>query len=141
MELTRTRALVVGASGGLGQAVAQALYDAGATLAVTGRDPARLTAAGQAGTVATIRLDLTEPTAPDQAVAQAVAVLGGLDLVVCCAGAVAFGPVTELDDAVLVRLFEANVLGPIRLARAAVPVLAPGGMLVMVSGVVADQPT
>lgn len=141
MELTHARALVVGASGGLGGALVRALRDAGARIAVTGRDPVRLAAAAGDGAVAAIRLDLSEPTAADQAVAEAADALGGLDLVVCCAGAVAFGPVTELDDAVLMRLFEANVLGPIRLARAAIPALSPGGMLVMISGVVADQPT
>ncbi len=141
MDLSHTRALVVGASGGLGGAISRALREQGALIAVTGRDPARLRAIADEVGAPQIRLDLSEPTAADQAVGEAVALLGGLDLVICCAGTVAFGPLSELDDAVLVRLFEANVFGPIRLARAAARVLGPGSALVMVSGVVADDPT
>jgi NAD(P)-dependent dehydrogenase (short-subunit alcohol dehydrogenase family) len=141
MEIATIRALIVGASGGLGGAIARALRDLGARIAVTGRDPVRLAAIADEVGAPPIRLDLSEPTAADQAVGEAVALLGGLDLVVCCAGTVAFGPLQELEDAVLVRLFEANVFGPIRLARAAARVLAPGGALVMVSGIVADRPT
>jgi NAD(P)-dependent dehydrogenase (short-subunit alcohol dehydrogenase family) len=140
MDLSQTRALVVGASGGLGGAIARALREQGAPIVVTGRDPSRLAAIADDVGAPRIRLDLAEPTAADQAVGEAVALLGGLDLVVCCAGTVAFGPLSELDDAVLVRLFEANVFGPIRLARAAARVLGPGSALVMISGVVADHP-
>ena len=141
MDLSRTRALVVGASGGLGGAISRALHAQGAAIVVTGRDPVRLTAIAEEVGAQPVRLDLSEPTAADQAVGEAVALLGGLDVVICCAGTVAFGPLSELDDVVLARLFEANVFGPIRLARAAARVLGPGSALVMVSGVVADHPT
>jgi len=140
MDLRSTRALVVGASGVLGGEVARALAARGAQLAVTGRDPERRRRIASELGVPGIALDLSEPTSADQAVAEAVAALGGIDLVVSCVGAVAFGPVTELDDAVMVKLFDANVFGPIRLARAVVPVLGPGSALVVLSGVVAEQP-
>jgi NAD(P)-dependent dehydrogenase (short-subunit alcohol dehydrogenase family) len=141
MDIASTRALVVGASGVLGAEVARDLCARGARVAVAGRDPRRRSLIAEELGVPGIALDLSEPTSADQAVGEAVAVLGGIDVVVSCVGAVAFGPVTELDDAVMLRLFDANVFGPIRLARAAVPVLAPGGTLVMVSGIVAEQPT
>jgi cyclic-di-GMP-binding biofilm dispersal mediator protein len=141
VEISGTRALVVGASGGLGGAIARALRARGATIAVTGRDPVRLAAIADEVGAPPIRLDLSEPTAADQAVGEAIELLGGLDLVICCAGTVAFGPLSELEDAVLTRLFEANVFGPIRLARASARVLGPGSALVMVSGIVADRPT
>jgi cyclic-di-GMP-binding biofilm dispersal mediator protein len=140
MDLTDARALVVGASGEVGGAVARELAARGVRLVVTGRDTGRRERIAHELGAPSLALDLSEPTAADQAIAAAVAVLGGLDLVVSCVGAVAFGPVTELEDAVLVRLFEANVFGPIRLARAAMPALEPGGALVMVSGVVAEVP-
>jgi NAD(P)-dependent dehydrogenase (short-subunit alcohol dehydrogenase family) len=141
MELRGTRALVVGATGGIGGAVARALVEAGAQLVVAGRDPARLAAVAAATGARAVAADLSEPTAADQAIGEAVAMLGGLDLVVCCVGGVAFGPVSELDDAAMTAVFAANVFGPIRLARAAVPALAPGGVMATISGVVADHPT
>ena len=71
----------------------------------------------------------------------AVAMLGGLDLVVCCVGGVAFGPLSDLDDAAMAAVFAADVFGPIRLARAAMPALATGGVIATISGVAADHPT
>jgi NAD(P)-dependent dehydrogenase (short-subunit alcohol dehydrogenase family) len=140
MDLAVSRAVVVGATGGLGTAVARSLVTAGASVAVAGRDPGRLATIAAERDVPAVQIDLAEPTSADQALAAAVAALGGLELVVCCAGTVAFGPVTDLDDRVLTALFETNVFGPIRLARAAIPLLAPGGALVNVSGVAADLP-
>lgn len=66
--------------------------------------------------------------------------LGGLDLVVCCVGAVAVGPVAEPDAAAMAPVCTANAFGPIRLARAAVPARAPGGVMPTISGAVADHP-
>jgi len=112
----------------------------GAQLVVTGRDPRRLAAIAAATGGTAVAADRSEPTAAEQAIAASVDILGGLDVVACCLGAVACGPVRELDDAVMSALFAANVFGPIRLTRAAVPALAPGGVLVTVSGIVADHP-
>jgi cyclic-di-GMP-binding biofilm dispersal mediator protein len=141
MDLSGARGLVVGASGGLGAAIAGALAARGAVLAVTGRDQVRLDRVARACDAVPIRLDLSEGGGADRAVAEAVSALGGLDLVICCVGTVAFGPVAELDDAVLAELFDVNLFGPMRLARAALPALADGGTLAMMSGIVAEMPT
>lgn len=141
MQMSGARVLVAGATGGLGGAIARALVQAGAQVAVSGRDPARLAAiAAETGGVP-LEADLVDPTAPELLVADAAARLGGLDAVVCAVGVVAFGPITELDDAVLTHLFQVNTLLPIRLTRAALGVLRQGGMVVNVSSVVAEQPT
>jgi NAD(P)-dependent dehydrogenase (short-subunit alcohol dehydrogenase family) len=141
VEIMGARVLVAGASGGLGGAIARELAARGARLAVSGRDPGRLAAAAAATGGAPLARDLTEPTGPEQLVGEAADTLGGLDAVVCAAGVVAFGPVTELDDRVLTRLFTVNTLAPIRLSRAALGSLGPGGAIVNVSAVVADMPT
>lgn len=141
MEMPGSRVLVAGATGGFGGALAGALAGAGARLVVSGRDPGRLAAVAARTGGTGVAADLADPTAPDLLVAEAAERLGGLDAVVCAVGAVAFGPVTELDDAVLGRLFTVNTLIPIRLTRAALGALGRGGMVVNVSAIVADRPT
>jgi NAD(P)-dependent dehydrogenase (short-subunit alcohol dehydrogenase family) len=140
MEMGGQRALVIGASGGFGGYVARALSARGARLVVSGRDVARLDAiAGDTGATA-IATDLVVPGAPDALVEDAVTTLSGLDIVVMSAGAVAFGPVVELDDDVLRRLIDIDLVVPILVSRAAARALGPGGVIVNVSAVVADQP-
>lgn len=140
MEIQGARALVVGASGGFGAEIARSLGAAGATLAVHGRDTGRLEAiaAQTGGTV--IAGDLTAPGAPRDVVDRAAEALGGLDIVVMSAGAVAFGPVAELDEDVLRRIIDIDLVAPILVAQAATRHLGQGGVIVNVSAVVADQP-
>jgi NAD(P)-dependent dehydrogenase (short-subunit alcohol dehydrogenase family) len=140
MELTGARALVLGATGGFGAQVARSLSAGGAALAVHGRDPERLAAvAGELG-AHPVPGDLTAPGVPDEVVDAAAAALGGLDVVVMSAGAVAFGPVAELDEAVLRQVMDLDLVAPILVARAATRHLAKGGVVAQVSAVVADQP-
>ncbi len=73
------------------------------------------------------------------AVEAALAAYGRLDGLVNAAGEVAFGPLAEVDDAALDRLVASNLLGPLRIVRAALPHLE-GGFVVNISAVVAEQP-
>lgn len=66
---------------------------------------------------------------------------GGLDGVVCCAGTVAFGPLDETPADVLHAIVAVDLVGPLMLARAAIPVLPRGGFILNVSGVIAEIPT
>jgi short-subunit dehydrogenase len=61
--------------------------------------------------------------------------------VVVAWGVVAFGPAAEADDAVTEELFAVNTLAPMSLVRAALPHLADGGAVVLLSAIVADAPT
>jgi len=136
--------LVVGASGGLGAAISRELADRGARLTLSGRSDDRLAAlAADLGdaVVAVIPGDLIAPDFPRQLVEQAQAAPGGLTGVVFAAGVVAFGEIGVLDDDVLDELMLVNLLAPIRLVRAAVGVLPPGGFIAVVSAVVAELPT
>ena len=56
-------------------------------------------------------------------------------------GVVAFGPAAEANDAVTEELFAVNTLAPMSLVRAALPHLADGGAVVLLSAIVADAPT
>ncbi len=149
MELDGRSVLVVGATGGLGRELVALLSSRGARLTLAGRSLERLAALPAPG-AAMVAGDLAVPADPARFVAAAVEAHGGLDGVVNAAGVVAFGGLTDLDDATLERLFAVDVLGPLRLMRAAVPFLAAssaaggtgagGGFVVNVSAVVAEQP-
>lgn len=142
MRMDGARILVAGASGALGGLVAEELAGRGARLMLTGRDVERLArAAARAGDAAQVAADLREPGAPERAVAAAVEALGGLDAVVCAIGLVAFGEAREVEDSVLTKLFETNVIAPVRLLRAGVAELGEGGVIVNVSAITAELPT
>ena len=141
MDLGEKRFIVAGATGELGGRLASGLIDAGARVALAGRDAAALaTIASQHGAPAA-ELDLEDASSIDDAVRTAAEALGGLDGLVVATGAVAFGPASGLDGAVAARLMQVNALGPIALIGAALPVLTRPAAIVALSAVVADHPT
>ncbi len=87
---------------------------------------------------ARVALDLRSPEACAAAVGAAVEHRGRLDVVINAVGVVAFGSVDELSVDTMEELFLTNTFVPIMLARAALPVLQPGGAIVNISGVVAE---
>ena len=132
--------LLVGASGGMGRPLAAALAGRGAHLALAGRDRSRLDQLG-VGEHITFAFDLGDVAAAEPLIVAAAEALGGLDGVVCCAGAVAFGPLDEIPSDVLHEIVAVDLVGPIMLARAAIPILPHGGFILNVSGVIAEFPT
>ena len=129
--------LVVGASGGLGTAICRDLASRGAVLTMAGRDTARLQAIGVPGALVTA--DLRTPEASAAVAAAAIEHAGKLDVVVNAVGVVAFGTVADLSVDVMEELFMTNTFIPIMLAQAALAHLAPGGAIVNISGVIAEQ--
>lgn len=113
--------LVTGGSSGIGLATVQRLTAAGDRVFSLARRPAP--AAG----VTSIEADLTDPSTADAAVAQVVDDAGRLDAVVNNAGHGALAPMVEVPDADVAAIFETNVFGPLRLARAAIAVMRPQG--------------
>jgi cyclic-di-GMP-binding biofilm dispersal mediator protein len=139
MDLTDRTVLVLGATGVFGSLLAERLHRAGASPVLAGRDPDRLEGLDLPGI--RVRGDLRVAADCRRMVREAVAAGGGLDGVVNAAGVVAFGAVEDLDDAVLDDLFQTNVLGPLRVIRAALPHLAErAGFVLAITGVVAAQP-
>ena len=139
-SLSGARVLLVGASGGIGRPLASALAGRGAHLALAARDRSRLDRLG-VGEHHTFAFDLGDVAAAEPLVVAAAEALGGLDGVVCCAGAVAFGPLDEIPSDVLHEIVAVDLVGPLMLARAAIPVLPRGGFILNVSGVIAELPT
>jgi cyclic-di-GMP-binding biofilm dispersal mediator protein len=85
--------------------------------------------------------DLTVDGEPERIVEASADELGGLDVLVCAIGAVAFGPARDLDDDTLRALVEVNALAPARLTRAGAARMDRGGVIANVSAIVADLPT
>ena len=88
ITLTGRRALVTGASGGIGRAVARALDAAGARVALVARNAEGLAAVHRElrEDPVAVSADLTAKGGPAHAVAQALAHLGGIDILVQCHG-------------------------------------------------------
>lgn len=121
--LAGRRALVTGASGGIGAASAVALAAAGATVAVTGRDAAALErVAERVGGVA-VPADLTAPEQP----AHLVAAAGPVDLLAHCAGQGWYGELAGMSPEALERLVALDLLAPLRLVGALLPPMLAAG--------------
>ncbi len=134
-ELTDKVFVVVGASGALGSRIAQRLADAGASLTLTARSADSLPDGAH-----TVTADLREPDAAQRIIDAALEQHGHLDGVVIAAGIAAFGPLTEIDDDTVDDLVLVDFLAPLRLLRAALPALEPGGVVAGISAVLAEQP-
>jgi short-subunit dehydrogenase len=122
------RALVTGASSGIGRAIAAALANAGASVALTARSTDKLDEAARAigrGAVA-IPADLVVPDDRVRLVATAVERLGGLDLLVNVAGVGAWGHFATSTEAINRTVLEVNFFAPAELIRLAVPHLTNG---------------
>lgn len=129
--------LIAGATGGLGSAIARELARRGAELTLVSRSPESLASLDVPGHRSA--LDLRDPASSQAAVGAAVAHAGRLDAVVNAVGVVAFGPVDELSTDATEELFLTNTFVPIFLARAALGSLEKGGVIVNISGVIAEQ--
>lgn len=129
--------LIAGATGGLGSEIARNLGAQGAQLTLVSRQADRLAALDIYGHK--LALDLRNPGACETAVASAVEHAGALDVVVNATGIVAFGPIDELSADAMEELFLTNTFIPIMLAKAALLSLGEGGVMVNISGVIAEQ--
>ena len=136
-SLSGLSVLIVGASGGLGSALAADAAGRGATLTLVARDADRLAAVPTDGH--RVALDLRTPSACEAAVDAAVAHGGKLDVVINAVGVVAFGTVADLSCDAMEELFLTNTFVPIMLATAALPHFEPQGVIVNISGVIAEQ--
>jgi len=136
-DLTGRSVLIAGASGGLGSAIARDLAARGATLTLVARRPEPLEAVGVDGR--RLALDLRDPGSCTTAVQAAIDHGGALDVMVNAIGVVAFGPVAHLSVDAMEELFLTNTFVPILLAKTSLPLMRPGGVIVNISGVIAER--
>ncbi len=131
-DLHGKRALVTGASSGIGKEVALAYVQAGAEVAIAARHSdvleqvaAELTAAG--GRVVPISCDVTRPEQVDGMLARVSAELGGVDIAVCNAGIISVTPMLDMPPEEFQRIQDTNVTGVFLTARAAARAMVAQG--------------
>ena len=139
-DLTGMTALVTGASGGLGSAIARGLAAQGARLALSGSNAAKLEAfaAELGGDHVPLVCDLSDGAAVDQLVPQAVAALGKLDILVNNAGVTRDNLAMRMKDDEWDQVIRVNLEAAFRLCRAAAkPMMkARFGRIVSITSVV-----
>jgi 3alpha(or 20beta)-hydroxysteroid dehydrogenase len=131
-DLTGRKALVTGGARGLGEGMARALARAGAAVVIADirEDLGKATASAlrEAGADAGfVALDITADDSWAQAVPQAIAHLGGLDIVVNNAGIEITSLLIDLDAQDARRMLEVNVLGTALGIKHAFRAMRPGG--------------
>jgi 2-keto-3-deoxy-L-fuconate dehydrogenase len=117
-EFAGRAALVTGGASGIGLATARLLAARGARVAVLDRVKAE-----DAGGLYPVIADVTDDAAVRAAVAEAGQAIGALDVLVNNAGIGAAGTVADNDDDEWRRVLDVNVLGMVRVTRAALPLL------------------
>jgi 3-oxoacyl-[acyl-carrier protein] reductase len=145
LGLERRRALVTGASRGLGRAIALALAAEGADVVAVARNLERLnelaaTSPAGNGKITARACDLADASAIDRL----SDVLGEVDVLVLNTGGPPPGPADETSDAVWIKQFEAMFLSAVRLTRLALPGMRQRGfgriIAVVSSGVIQPIP-
>lgn len=126
MNLRDVRALVTGASGGIGAAVAREIVAAGGRVMISGRDASALRrlalSLDPAGAgVAVHAADIAQATERDALVAAAAAWCGGVNVLINSAGVASFGAFAQMRAEELERTFAVNALAPMQLCRALLP--------------------
>lgn len=142
MQLGDSRALVTGASGGLGRAIARELADHGAHVVLSGRGRERLEASLAElpdGGHEIVPADLSRPEAPEELVAAA----GDVDVFVSSAGLPASGWIDEYRSDQVARALRVNLEAPIEIARLLAPRLVERkrGHLLFVSSLAGKVPS
>jgi len=119
MNLKGATALVTGGSRGIGLAVAKTLGEAGAKVAITGRDKNQLVAASNAIGAHPIQAYVTQEADVLRSYTELFRVFDHLDILVNNAGIGVIRPLVEMDRASVERVFATNVIGAMLMAREA----------------------
>jgi NADP-dependent 3-hydroxy acid dehydrogenase YdfG len=137
--LAKQWALVTGASGGIGAAIAEALAGAGVNTIIVGRDRARLDAVARklpngSQLTTAVTCDLIKVEDIDGLFDRVAALDVQLDMLVHCAGIVEHGALAGAPLGALDRQYQANVRGPLLLTQRLLPRLkSPRGQIVFIN--------
>jgi 3-oxoacyl-[acyl-carrier protein] reductase len=119
MDLKNAAVLITGGSSGIGRAAAQVLAQAGARVAITGRDPARLAEAARVLGVVGIQADVTSEADVLRTFREVKEKLGDLDVLINNAGIGVLKELVDQDRASFDAVFATNVTGAMLMAREA----------------------
>lgn len=138
-SISGKKALITGATGGIGGAVAKAFHGAGASLAVSGsrQEKADAFAATLPGAVG-LACDLSNLASVDELIKNAEEKLGGLDVLVCNAGVTKDNLALRMKDDEWQQVIDINLTASFRLARAAIKGMLKrrSGRIIFVTSVV-----
>lgn len=142
LGLNNKRALVTGASRGLGKAIAAALCAEGAKVAICARDTARLEAAAKEIGAAGLTADLSQPGAADAVLRQAAEKLGGIDILAVNTGGPPAGDFAAVSDVAWRAAFEGLWMSAVDLIRGALPGMRQRhwGRIMIVTSISAREP-
>jgi NAD(P)-dependent dehydrogenase (short-subunit alcohol dehydrogenase family) len=129
------RAIVTGGGQGIGRGIALGLAAEGAAVALVGRTESTLLAVATeietpGGTALPIVADVTRPADIQRCVADTVAGLGGIDILVNNAQIPALGSILDVTDETFGACWESGPLAVFRLMKACHPHLRPGGVII-----------
>jgi 3-oxoacyl-[acyl-carrier protein] reductase len=144
-ELNGKRALVTGGSRGIGAAIAIALADKGADVAITfersaeraGEVIAAIQQKGRKGVA--IQADSADPAAIQRSVNEVADALGGLDILVNNAAIARYNSIADFTVEDIDALLAVNVRGPVLAAKAAIPHLQAGARIINIGSGGADR--
>lgn len=135
--MSTQRVLITGAATGMGALASTSLARAGHTVFATMRDPqdrnapaaAALleSAADAAGSITVLELDVLSQESADQAMTEAVASAGGIDVVIHNAAHLLFGVTEAFTADEVIRAFDVNAVGALRVNRAVLPHMRAAG--------------
>ncbi len=145
LGISGRRAAVAGASAGLGYSAAKALVEAGAQVAICGRDPERVQAAAARlgnDTVA-ITADVGTPDGAIRFIEEAESALGGVDILVANAGGPPPGNFASTPLESYLPALELNLLSTVAMCHAAVPAMQTRrwGRVVAITSSTVRQPS
>ncbi|MBY5841152.1 SDR family oxidoreductase [Rhizobium leguminosarum] len=144
-ELAGKRALVTGGSRGIGAAIALALAEKGADVAITyersaDRAAEVVRAIERKGRKAlAIQADSADPAAVKRSVDEAAQALGGLDILVNNAAIALYGAIADVSVEQIDALLDVNVRSPLLASQAAIPYLQAGGRVITIGSVGAER--
>lgn len=144
-ELTGKRALVTGGSRGIGAAIAIALADKGADVAITFERSAeraaelKATIEQKGRTAVVIQADSADPAAIQRSVDEAADALGGLDILVNNAAIARYSSIADIAAEDIDALLAVNVRGPVLASKAAIPHLQAGARIINIGSAGADR--
>lgn len=114
------RVIVTGGAGGIGSAIVERFASEGASVVVLDR-------AAEAAAGAHVSCDLADPGDAQRAVAEAVEMLGGVDVLVNCAGVFQSAPLLQITVSDWNRVFDVNARGTLLTMQAVAPVMMAAG--------------
>jgi NAD(P)-dependent dehydrogenase (short-subunit alcohol dehydrogenase family) len=137
MRLDGKTALITGGNSGIGLATARAFIQAGARVAITGRNQETLNEAARTlgPNVLALRADIMDAAANEQAIRTAGETFGHLDIVVANAGVAGTTPVGGTTAEQFERIMTTNVTGVFLTVQAAVPWLREGASVILIGSV------